>query len=180
MAIAGSGKFVGSYKANIDDIGLRDVISKNCGGNQKKAFFVPLSKFEHRARTGQQIYVYAINKGMGSNVLLNNGPVTLNLDNCPKGYFDSITCTELYGWACDPNDPNKNIELHVYNTGYPGAANAEFIGSYKTQSESEKAINDICGGGNTHRFRIPIPQNLLDRQRTIYVSLWNKCRSRRQ
>lgn len=53
--------------------------------------------------------------------------VVITVIDTPKGSFDGADCSNLVGWACDPNDYSQAIAVHFYANGPAGTGT--FIGS---------------------------------------------------
>ncbi|MBQ5994798.1 MAG: S8 family serine peptidase [Clostridia bacterium] len=79
-------------------------------------------------RGTQEVYIYAINIGNGSNKLLGHQTVTIPTGN-PIGHIDHINMSsgQVYvsGWAFDYDTPFSPIAIHVYIGGSAGTTGAE-------------------------------------------------------
>lgn len=84
------------------------------------------------------------------------GKTSTGADTCvgtnARGAFDSADENGLHGWACDPDTPWAAGQVHAYFDGPAGAAGAKGIPGILATSTSEKAVNDLCGGGDHHRY----------------------------
>lgn len=107
-------------------------------------------------RGSQPVYVYAINVGGGSNVLLGQGTVNI-ADPEPFGSFDSLTSSphmqlRMQGWAIDRNAPTSPVTLHAYVGGPAGAPGAEFhdLGPASVRRSDVAAV--YPGTGENHGF----------------------------
>ncbi len=82
-------------------------------------------------------------------------------DSPPKGYLDGVDCSQIHGWAQDPDAPTQSISVHVYLDGPAGAAGA--IGVPLT-ADVDRA--DLCSalGSCNHGFTLTPPRGLLDNQ----------------
>jgi hypothetical protein len=81
--------------------------------------------------------------------------------NPPVGSFDVATCTEIAGWACDPNDYNQPITINFYANG-PVDAGGELVGSTIANVEREPAVGAQCGDNIAHGFKSTMPTSLQD------------------
>ncbi|MGS0684747.1 polysaccharide deacetylase family protein [Nakamurella sp. GG22] len=69
------------------------------------------------------VCVYAINKGLGSNVLIGGGCRTVRVANPnPVGHLDRANSpgaglVRVAGWAFDPSAPTQPLSIHVYVNG---------------------------------------------------------------
>lgn len=126
------------------------------------------------SKTGNQtIYVYAINVGGGSNVLL--GTKTVNIKGStsynPQGYFDAaISAVDnkltVRGWAFDRDNLNSKLAIHIY-VGGPAGSGAPCYGV--TANTSRVDVNNAYPGvGNYHGFYSTITVNKTGYQ-TIYA-----------
>jgi hypothetical protein len=85
----------------------------------------------------------------------------------PIGYLDSVTASTISGWACDKDTPSQPINVHVYFDGPSGSGYGVNIGPANLLSET--AVNNLCGGGTSHRFSYNIPQSLTPGAHSVYV-----------
>lgn len=75
----------------------------------------------------------------------------------PKGNFDSATCAQATGWACDSSQWNVPLFVNFYSD--PGLTN--YIGStYANQNRPDVASS--CGGYAAHGFNFSMPQIFND------------------
>ena len=126
------------------------------------------------AKIGRQtLYVYAINKGAGSNILLGTQEVNITNDNpitaldFAKGGNESIT---VRGWAFDPNTPDESVTIHIY-IGGPAGSGAEF---HKiTADDYREDVNKTYGISGKHGFHSTINVSASGKQ-TIYLYAINK------
>jgi hypothetical protein len=87
--LAGSGTFVGATTANLS----RADVASSCGGNGGHGFSFPLPP-SLRTGTNRSIYAYAINTGVGSNVLLTQSPKTINCAVPPPNNITASCSTD--------------------------------------------------------------------------------------
>ncbi len=88
----------------------------------------------------------------------NNIGNPINID--PKGVMDGLNCEQISGWACDPNDYTKQLEVYFY---VDGPANVgKFLGSYTANKPRENAVAAECGGYANHGFVFITPDSLKD------------------
>jgi hypothetical protein len=87
-------------------------------------------------------------------------PVPTPHPKSPLGYGDGANCTFVQGWACDPDDFTKDVEIHIYrgNTDPKGS----FVGSITANQSGEEAMGEHCGGETDKRFKFRIPSDLID------------------
>ena len=78
----------------------------------------------------------------------------------PKGFLDEADCSHASGWACDPNDYNKTIEIHFYIDG-PAGNGGKGIGSVTANLERESSVGNECGGNSSHGFVWGIPPDSI-------------------
>ncbi|AHX60273.1 glycosyltransferase [Aeromonas media WS] len=80
-------------------------------------------------------------------------PPLKNTTTC-RGYFDSLTATELRGWAIDESQPGKSVQIDMY-------VDNVFLMKIKTDSERgdliRKGISGQCAG-----FNISFPDGIID------------------
>lgn len=99
----------------------------------------------------QQVCVYAINSGYGTNALLTCRTVTA-LTGSPLGVIDSVTASPgsitISGWALDPDSPLP-IAVHVYVDG-AGAA-------YTANTSRPDIAAAYAGYGEAHGFSMQVP-----------------------
>lgn len=76
----------------------------------------------------------------------------------PTGWLDAATCEAASGWAQDPNDPGRAIDVHVYYGGPAGS------GSPGIPTNAGIARSDLCSaiGSCNHGFSLLSPLSLFD------------------
>ena len=77
----------------------------------------------------------------------------------PKGEIQAATCSAVSGWAQDPDEKTKSIEVHLYVDGTPGQAG---VTQHKLKADKYDAA--LCGslGSCNHGFRWSVPASLKD------------------
>lgn len=86
----------------------------------------------------------------------------------PKGNVDSVNCNMIRGWAYDPDESNRSIEIHVYLDGPYGSARASMNGG--ATSGDRPDVNNTFSIGGRHGFNIQMPNSWLDgKQHTLYI-----------
>ncbi|WP_139824688.1 hypothetical protein [Agreia pratensis] len=141
----GTGAWAGAFTANTDrpDIAAR---WPSYGSKHGFSFSIPTPS------TPQNICVYAINLGQGTNTLLGclpaQKPTGVPYGNVEKATLSGRTAT-IAGWAIDP-DVATPIAVHAYvNGGWGGA----FV--------ADKIRNDVGaaypGYGSAHGFEVQVP-----------------------
>lgn len=100
---------------------------------------------------GNHLAVYATGSG--------DAPHCPNLE--PRGYLDGAQCEAISGWAQDPDEPDRAIDVHVYFDGGPGEEGAFALA---TTADRERA--DLCDaiGSCAHGFELEVPGALRDGQ----------------
>ncbi|MCL2492726.1 MAG: hypothetical protein FWF33_01630, partial [Clostridiales bacterium] len=105
------------------------------------------------------VYIYAINIGAGSNVLIGTKTVTIGAPpGNPIGHVDSVSAStatpgqlSIGGWALDGDAATQATQVHVYVGGSAGAAGAQ--GFALTANQSRPDVNAAYPGvGNNHGF----------------------------
>lgn len=88
------------------------------------------------------------------------GPAPMCPNRAPNGKLDAADCTHVAGWAQDPDDPTKAIDVHLYVDGPAGAAGA--TGSDLGAAAISRP--DLCTplGTCTHAFDAPLPAAVYD------------------
>jgi PKD repeat protein len=73
-----------------------------------------------------------------------------------QGYLDAVSAAGVAsGWACDGDAPTGTVKVDFYfGDALVGEDPSQFpnIGS-------EPAVNNLCGGGSTHRFFVQLPSS---------------------
>ncbi len=68
-------------------------------------------------------------------------------DSAPYGTFDSASCTQLNGWACDADNYSQALQVDFFSDG------GNFLGSTQANVVREPAVGAACGGGTSaHGF----------------------------
>ena len=77
----------------------------------------------------------------------------------PQGWLDSASCTQVRGWAQDPDAKSAAINVHVYFDGTPGQKGAK---SYSVKADQHRA--DLCKaiGSCKHGFVFKTPSSFHD------------------
>jgi MYXO-CTERM domain-containing protein len=78
----------------------------------------------------------------------------------PKGYLDDAGCEGIKGWAQDPDDPGKSIDVHLYFGGPAGS------GAPGESLNANISRQDLCSaiGSCEHGFDRRPPLSLFDNQ----------------
>jgi hypothetical protein len=79
----------------------------------------------------------------------------------PRGFLDSVSCDGIKGWAQDPDEPKKSINVHLYFRGPAGDPDARGLSITADQHRA-----DLCTqlGSCTHGFQIEPPYSLFNRR----------------
>ncbi len=85
--------------------------------------------FNTNKRGSQEVYIYAMNVGNGSNVCIGHMTADIPTGN-PLGSIDSVTnpqsgVVNTVGWAFDYDAPSTSIQIHVYIGGPSSSSSAE-------------------------------------------------------
>ncbi len=81
--------------------------------------------------------------------------------NSPGGYFDVIDANSARGWACDFNDPNRQIMVELIKNA--NTATASSYGLFKANTPKSQAVADACDSAHpNHGFVIPTPNDLTN------------------
>ena len=80
-------------------------------------------------------------------------------NRAPRGWLDAATCEEVRGWAQDPDEPERAIDVHLYYGGPAGDPAA--IGRSVSAGLHR---DDLCAaiGSCAHGFSARPPRSLLD------------------
>jgi murein DD-endopeptidase MepM/ murein hydrolase activator NlpD len=80
------------------------------------------------------------------------------MNQAPKGSFDSADCDHIRGWAQDPDDPTKPLDVHLYWDGEAGSGAKAII------VKANLSRPDLCGplGSCEHAFDVPVPAEYRD------------------
>lgn len=77
----------------------------------------------------------------------------------PKGTLDEVSCESIRGWAQDPDDKTRAIDVHLYFDSKPGdpGASGRSIAAGADRS-------DLCAplGSCNHAFELATPYSLFD------------------
>jgi hypothetical protein len=77
----------------------------------------------------------------------------------PIGWLDSVAGGTVSGWACDPDQPDRSIDVHIYVGGPAGSGAPAY--AVRAAMHNEPAVSSACGGGSRHRFRLQLPGHLV-------------------
>lgn len=101
-----------------------------------------------------------VSKGSGPSPMCPNKP--------PAGYLDAADCEKLTGWANDPDEPTKAVDVHFYFDGPPGTPNVKALNA----GAAREPRADLCKplGSCDHGFVVPTPFGALDgKEHTVYA-----------
>ena len=120
----------------------------------------------------QPVYVYAINVPIGDNPVIGCTTVSiLKVNQFPIGHIDSCIASEgnitINGWAYDPDEPSKSIEVNIYVGGEYGTENTVGYGGIIANLDSPD-INNKFGIAGKHRFSTTIQTSKIGSQ-PVYV-----------
>jgi hypothetical protein len=86
----------------------------------------------------------------------------------PVGAQDEASCTDIKGWACDPDNYNKALKIQIFDG--KSDSGGTLIKTITASSPRESAVGDMCGGNLNHGFVYRVPNRLKDGQpHDIYV-----------
>ncbi|HEY3446585.1 MAG TPA: M15 family metallopeptidase [Myxococcales bacterium] len=79
-------------------------------------------------------------------------------NRAPTGWLDNAGCDSVSGWAQDPDDPGRSIDVHLYFGGPAGS------GAAGVPVNAGVARSDLCGaiGSCDHGFSLLSPLSLHD------------------
>jgi len=98
-----------------------------------------------------------------------NSIFTTQGGNLPIGTFDSVSCQLIQGWACDPDDYNQALAIHVYIDG-PAGGGGTLLTTTTANVPREAAVASACGGNANHGFSVAVPTGIFQTgNRPIYV-----------
>jgi hypothetical protein len=79
-------------------------------------------------------------------------------DQRPIGSVETITGTEIRGWACDPDQPDAAIDVVVFHHAGKDQALATRLGRYRAGEPRGEAVQRECGSAHgNHGFRVALP-----------------------
>ncbi|MEK6914549.1 MAG: putative metal-binding motif-containing protein [Nanoarchaeota archaeon] len=80
----------------------------------------------------------------------------------PYGDLDGVNnCQNVYGWACDPDNFNQGIDVHLYKDN-PVEAGGVLLEIVKADMQREPQVGIQCGGNNYHGFSFTLPADIKD------------------
>jgi MYXO-CTERM domain-containing protein len=81
-------------------------------------------------------------------------------NQAPKGYLDEVSCEAVRGWAQDPDEPGKSIDVHLYFGGPAGS------GAKGSSLSANLSRQDLCSalGSCEHGYELGPPLSLFDGQ----------------
>lgn len=88
----------------------------------------------------------------------------------PDGYFNNVDNTncKITGWALDPDEPSKSINVHVYRDGEDGKGGT--ILTSLTADIYDKTVNDVRKVTGNHAFSADLSPYLSDgKKHSLYV-----------
>ena len=91
----------------------------------------------------------------------------------PAGWHDGSDCSASWGWTCDANDYNANLQVHFYANGPAGSGT--LIGATTANIFRQDLVNaNVCGGTGNHGFSFTMPPQINDGvAHTIYAHAIN-------
>lgn len=132
----------------------------------KHGFAVPLSASLNDG-VSHRLYVYGVDNETGALRELEDGPRSVTCapvaqqpapaptqDRAPHGYFDIANCSQLSGWAYDPDEPSTSIVVRLYE-------GSTFLGGFKAD-QVRSDVNRVVGITGDHGFNVPTPESLKD------------------
>jgi SpoIID/LytB domain protein len=141
-----------------------DVGAAYPGAGDLHGFSVPLSLSAGR----HQVCAFAINVGLGSNKLLRCSSIDVLGPN-PVGQVDRIAPSvandgrfTVQGWAVDPDDPTRPLEVHVY-------VNGRGYGAYSTGVARDDVVRAYPGTGSAPGYSIGLRLSSGSHQVCIYA-----------
>ncbi len=101
-------------------------------------------------------------KARRRNYLKTSTPPPVN--TAPKGEVSKADCTAVSGWAQDPDEKTKAIEVHLYVDGTPGQAG---VTQHKLKADKYDAKLCTSLGSCNHAFSWSVPASLKDGKQHI-------------
>ena len=88
----------------------------------------------------------------------------------PFGYLDGVqSCNNIIGWACDPDDFNSAIDVHLYKDN-PVGAGGILLSIVRANFQREAQVGLQCGGNSNHGFSFTLLDSLKDgKNHSIYA-----------
>jgi uncharacterized membrane protein YgcG len=79
-------------------------------------------------------------------------------NQAPEGYLDEVSCEAVRGWARDPDEPTKSIDVHLYFGGPAGS------GAPGSSLPANVSRQDLCSalGSCAHGYEVGPPLSLFD------------------
>lgn len=105
-----------------------------------------------------------INNGFGS--ITAESQVNLVLEELPKGTIDSINCSVISGWTCDPYSFKQSSEFRIFATDQNGL-NKTLIYQGLANNLRELGVGLQCGGSLDKGFSVKTPNSLKNNQNKI-------------
>jgi Divergent InlB B-repeat domain len=78
----------------------------------------------------------------------------------PIGSLDSVTDSEMKGWACDPDKPEATLQVYVLQYGPTGTEKTygKYLGLFPANQPYEQAVQSKCNSSTAnHGFTVQIP-----------------------
>lgn len=149
---AGTGFFVRAARADHpSDAG----VTAACGdGGGAHRFAIPAGDLRE-VFGDQKVHVHGISAIGGDNRQLNqSGVYGLPADQRDIiGAIEGVNNESIWGWAC-MKSVTAPIAVHLFVGG--GLGVGQYARTTTAEIASEPAVRDACGGGDAHRFSIPI------------------------
>ncbi len=78
------------------------------------------------------------------------------------GHFDTISCSQITGWACDPDAINSSVDVHFWiGTTTPERSIGKVVASADPLNATDMSnIAAACGGNAARRFTFTIPEDV--------------------
>lgn len=88
-------------------------------------------------------------------------------DKVPIGSLDVTSCSQIAGWAYDPDTPDQSINVHMYKDNPAGSGT--FIGAITT-TVNRSDVNNAFGITGIHGFQwAPAPTSIGGGTHSIYI-----------
>ncbi len=148
--------FVESQTANLPRPDVNAV--ENIAGDHGTSFTVPQEYWTDEEHT---LLFSAVDLQSGKRELLSSRPFVLS-NALPKGNLDSISNEgEVRGWAFDPDEPEKSINVHYYAIKPDGSR--VFVGA-AVASQLRQDVNNVHNISGGHGAVFEIPSEYWDRE----------------
>ena len=160
----GEGTFLASVRANKTKEEV-DIAHRSYG--RWYSYTIPEQYLDGTEHT---IYVYGVDSRGGGDIagslaLLRKNPTTFTLgddgiNELPVGYAGNVWAGQAHGWAYDPDQPGRKLNVNLYMDGR--RRNGTFLGSVR--ANQHRADIDDAHVSQGHWYEFPVPIEYWDGQ----------------